>query len=70
MNDDENIDIIISVPKELACSGFESPFTEEENDILIKAIGNGTRLPKGSQYTLWLWNKNLEDVAKEQEVKE
>lgn len=40
----ENIDLIISVPEELVCSGFERPFTEEEKDILIKAIGNG--IPK------------------------
>lgn len=62
MNDDKNIDLIITVPEELVCSGFERPFTEEEKDILIKAIGNGTKLPKGTQYTLYLWNKNLEDI--------
>ena len=39
--------IVINVPGELACEGFERPFTEEEKNILIKAIGNGTPLPKG-----------------------
>ena len=39
--------IVINVPEKLACEGFERPFTEEERNILIKAIGNGTPLPKG-----------------------
>lgn len=39
--------IVINVPGELACEGFERPFTEEEKNILIKTIGNGTPLPKG-----------------------
>lgn len=39
--------IVIDVPEKLTCEGFERPFTEEEKNILIKAIGNGTPLPKG-----------------------
>lgn len=39
--------IVINVPEKLACEGFERSFTEEEKNILIKAIGNGTPLPKG-----------------------
>lgn len=39
--------IVIDIPEKLACEGFERPFTEEEKNILIKAIGNGTPLPKG-----------------------
>ena len=42
-----NIDLLIKIPEEIACEGFERPFTEEEKNILIKAIGNGTPLPKG-----------------------
>ena len=41
------IELVIKIPKKLACEGFERPFTEEEKNILIKAIGNGTPLPKG-----------------------
>ena len=33
--------MIIDVPEQLVCDGFERPFTEEERDILIRAIGNG-----------------------------
>lgn len=36
--------LIIHVPEKLICEGFERPFTEEEKDILIKAIGNGIPL--------------------------
>ena len=36
--------LIIDVPEELTFEGFERPFTEEEKDILIKAVGNGTPL--------------------------
>jgi len=36
--------LIIDIPEELTCEGFERPFTEEEKNILIKAIGNGTPL--------------------------
>ena len=39
--------IVIDIPEKLACEGFERSFTEEEKNILIKAIGNGTSLPKG-----------------------
>jgi len=39
--------IVIDIPEKLACEGFERPFTEEEKNTLIKAIGNGTPLPKG-----------------------
>ena len=38
--------IVINVPEKLACEGFERPFTEEERNILIKAIGNGISLDK------------------------
>ena len=33
--------LIIDVDKELVCKGFEQPLTEEERNILIRAIGNG-----------------------------
>lgn len=39
--------IVIDIPEKLACEGFEKSFTEDEKNILIKAIGNGTPLPKG-----------------------
>ena len=39
--------IVINIPEKLACEGFERSFTEEEKNVLIKAIGNGTPLPKG-----------------------
>lgn len=39
--------IMIDIPEKLACAGFERPFTEEEKNTLIKAIGNGKPLPKG-----------------------
>lgn len=39
--------IVINIPEKLACEGFERFFTEEEKNVLIKAIGNGTPLPKG-----------------------
>lgn len=39
--------IVIDIPEKLACEGFERSFTEEEKNVLIKAIGNGTPLPKG-----------------------
>ena len=39
--------LIINVPEKLICEGFERHFTEEEKNILIRAIGNGTKLPKG-----------------------
>jgi len=41
------IELVINVPENLVCEGFERPFTEEEKNILIKAIGNGKTLPKG-----------------------
>ena len=39
--------IVIDIPEKLVLEGFERPFTEEEKNTLIKAIGNGTPLPKG-----------------------
>lgn len=39
--------LIIDIPEKLVCEGFERLFTEEEKNTLIKAIGNGTPLPKG-----------------------
>lgn len=39
--------IVIDVPQHLVYQGFERPFTEEEKNFLIKAIGNGTPLPGG-----------------------
>ena len=33
--------LIIDVDEKLVCEGFERTFTEEERDILIRAIGNG-----------------------------
>jgi len=36
--------IVIDVPEKLAYEGFERSFTEEEKNILIKAIGNGIPL--------------------------
>lgn len=39
--------VVIDIPEKLVCEGFERLFTEEEKNILIKAIGNGTPLPKG-----------------------
>lgn len=35
------MELIIDVDEKLVCSGFERPFTEEERDTLIRAIGNG-----------------------------
>lgn len=32
--------LIIDVDEKLVCEGFERPFTEEERNILIRAIGN------------------------------
>ena len=43
----EKMQMVINIPKKLACEGFERPFTEEEKNVLIKAIGNGKTLPKG-----------------------
>jgi len=42
--------LLIDVDEELVCKGFEQPLTEEERDILIRAIGNGKSYeerPKG-----------------------
>ena len=40
--------LIIDVDEKLVCEGFERPFTEEERNILIRAIGNGrTYNPSG-----------------------
>lgn len=38
------MNMIIDIPEKLALDGFERSFTEEEKNILIKAIGNGTPL--------------------------
>ena len=35
------MELIINVDEKLVCEGFERPFTEEERNILIRAIGNG-----------------------------
>ena len=37
--------LIIDADEKLVCEGFERTFTEEEKDILIRAIGHGTPLP-------------------------
>lgn len=42
-----DIELVIKIPKKLACEGFDRPFTEDERSILIRAIGNGKLLPKG-----------------------
>ena len=34
------MELIIDVDEKLVCEGFERPFTEEERDTLIRAIGN------------------------------
>ena len=47
MGENKKIQLIIEVDEQLVCEGFERPFTEEERNILIRAIGNGTPLPKG-----------------------
>ena len=39
--------IVIDVPEKLIYEGFKRPFTGEEKNILISAIGHGTPLPKG-----------------------
>jgi len=52
--------IVIDVPEKLVCEGFERPFTEEEKNILIKAIGNGTPLPRNHGRLIdadWVLNK-------------
>lgn len=45
MND--YIELVINVPKNLVYEGFDRHFTEEEKDVLIKAIGNAKPLPQG-----------------------
>lgn len=35
------MELIINVDEKLVCEGFERPFTEEERNVLIRAIGNG-----------------------------
>lgn len=47
MSTNKKIKLIIEVDENLVCEGFERPFTEEERNILIRAIGNGTPLLKG-----------------------
>lgn len=39
---EKQIKLIITVPEDVVCKGFEQPFTDEERQILIRAIGNGT----------------------------
>ena len=39
--------LIIDAPDEIVEKGFEGPLTDEERQILIRAIGNGIPLPKG-----------------------
>lgn len=34
--------LLIDVDEKLVCKGFDQPLTEEERDILIRAIGNST----------------------------
>ncbi len=41
------MNIVIDIPEKLACEGFERPLTDAEVGILLRAIGNGTPLPKG-----------------------
>ena len=36
--------LLIDVDEKLVCEGFVRNFTEEERDILIRAIGNSTSL--------------------------
>jgi hypothetical protein len=38
------VKLIIDVNPRLFRDGFERPFTEEEKNVIIKAIGNGTPL--------------------------
>ena len=48
--------LIIDIDEKLVCEGFERIFTEEERDILIRAIGHGTpyeERPHGE----WVMNK-------------
>jgi len=39
---EKQIKLIITVPEDVVCKGFEQPLTEEERQTLIRAIGNGT----------------------------
>lgn len=46
----KKIKIVIDVPEDVVCKGFEQPLTEKERQILIRAIGNGKlykERPKG-----------------------
>jgi len=36
------VKLIIDAPDEIVKKGFEGPLTDEERQILIRAIGNGT----------------------------
>lgn len=48
--------LIIDVDEKLVCEGFERIFTEEERNILIRAIGNGTpyeERPQGKWLITW-----------------
>ena len=40
----DTVKLIVEFPKDLVLKGFENRFTEDEKDILIRAIGNGTSL--------------------------
>lgn len=50
--------LIIDVDEKLVCEGFERTFTEEERDILIRAIGNGVKYvePKKGE---WIKSSNM-----------
>ena len=41
--------LIIDIDEKLVCEGFKRHFTEEERNILIRAIGNGTPYEERSQ---------------------
>jgi len=55
--------LIIDIPEKLACEGFERPFTDEEVNILLRAIGNGTPLPKGHRDLID--RKEIDNMIKE-----
>lgn len=39
--------LIIDIPEEIVKKGFEESLTDEERHTIIRAVGNGTPLPKG-----------------------
>lgn len=70
-----DVELVIKIPEGLVCDGFERPFTEEEKNILIKAIGNGTSLPKGHGRLgdldkIWNKLKELEEYYQAEFLKE